>query len=51
MQVKWRGLADNETDWVDVNTLREDVPALLEKYLSDLSDNGTLYEQRLVKTI
>ena len=51
LEVKWRGFDSNETDWVDVDTLREDVPALLDQYVAELTTSGTTYEQRLAKSI
>jgi len=51
LQVKWRGFSEDEQDWVSLSTLREDVPVLVEEYLSDIKDNGTQRQRRLATTL
>ena len=51
LEVKWKGFTRDETDWVSVDTLQEDVPVLLQEYLTELKSSGTIREQALAASI
>lgn len=51
MLVKWRGFSEDESDWVTLTTLQEDVPALVKDALADFSASGTERQRNLVGTI
>ncbi len=49
--VRWKGFGDTEQDWVDLSTLREDVPVLVEEYLKDIVKTSTQRQRRLASNI
>ena len=49
--VKWKGFDVNETDWVELSSLQEDVPDLLQEYFTDIKDNGTKRQKYLLKQL
>lgn len=49
--IKWKGFSDEENDWVSIETLREDVPTLLEDFLSDIRSNGTQRQRNIVSSL
>lgn len=51
IRVQWKGFKEDETDWVSVKTLREDVPVMLEKYLQDLCGKGTPRQRKIEASI
>lgn len=51
VRVKWRGFSDEETDWVSVSSLREDVPTHLQGYIDDLRSTGTPRQRSLAESI
>lgn len=32
----WKGFSADETDWVSIQSLREDVPVMLDEFLDDI---------------
>ena len=51
LPVKWRGFSENETDWVTLVTLREDVPTLVHEYIANLLSTGTKSQRRIASSI
>lgn len=51
LRAKWSGFPDDESDWTALATLQEDVPALVEEYLSDMKVTGTPRERKLAASI
>jgi len=51
LKVKWRGFSEDEQDWVSLSTLREDVPVLVDEFISYVNEQGTQQQRRLVSTI
>jgi len=44
---KWRGLSADEDSWEPVDTLREDVPDMLQDYIDSLLESGSRTEKKL----
>jgi len=51
LRVKWKGFPDAECDWTDLATLQEDVPGMVDEYITDLRTNGTPRERMLASNI
>lgn len=49
--VKWKGFSDSENDWVSFDSLKEDVPALIDEYIQDLASNGTERQRSIASSI
>ena len=49
--VKWRGFDEHETDWVSISSLREDVPTLLDEYLTEVAKTGTARQRNVAASI
>ena len=49
--VTWRGFPADESDWVTLSSLREDVPILVEEYLLDVSINGTKKQRDIARSV
>lgn len=49
--VKWRGFSDDESDWVSLQTLREDVPVMVQEALKFFADSGTPRQRDLVSSL
>ena len=47
--VTWRGFTSDESDWVSLSSLHEDVPELVKNYFADISING-IKKQRDIAT-
>lgn len=41
LQVKWRWFEEDETGWVSLSSLQEDVPEQVQDYLNELASSGT----------
>ena len=50
IQVKWRGFAEEESDWVTLSSLREDVPDLVDDYIKDIQKTGTMRQRTVAKS-
>ena len=51
LEVKWRGFTDEETDWVALSTLPEDVPVLFKDVFADVKENGSARQRTMVSSI
>ena len=51
LRVKWRGFLDDESDWTLLWSLQEDVPQIVEDYLSELRSSGSVRERKLAASI
>lgn len=51
LQIKWRGFAEEESDWVSLALLREDVPELLDDYLQDIQKAGSRRQRIIAKSV
>ena len=51
LHVKWKGFDVSESDWISTQSLRDDVPVMLDQYLSHLRKNGTPHEKKLAASI
>ena len=49
--VTWRGFPADKSDWATLSLLREDVPILVEEYLSDVSINGTKKQRYIARSV
>ncbi len=49
--VRWKGFGPEEVDWVSISTLKEDVPALLEEFLTDILKSGTARQRNIAAYI
>ena len=49
--VKWRGFSEIETDWVSLQSLREDVPDLHQEYIHHTKVNGTKLQRALANSL
>ncbi len=49
--VRWKGFGPEEVDWVCISTLKEDVPALLEEFLTDIIKSGTARQRNIAAYI
>ena len=49
--VKWRGFSEEENDWVSIDTLREDVPVLLQEFLQDVAKTGTQRQRNIANSL
>ena len=49
--VQWKGFDKNESNWVSITSLAEDVPDLLKEYINDLKSHGTQKERSMAKTV
>lgn len=49
--VQWKGFSADERDWVDVRSLRDDIPELLDSYLTDVKINGDARQRKLVSSL
>lgn len=49
--VKWKGFSEDETDWVEIDILREDVPVLLREFIDDIRRTGTQRQKRTISQI
>ena len=50
-QVVWKGFGPEETDWVAVELLHEDVPVLLEEALESFAESGTARQRAVVANL
>lgn len=48
--VKWRECLDEETEWVTLASLREEVPTLVREFLNDLESSGTQRQRTIVSS-
>jgi len=51
LNIKWQGFSSDETDWVSIHTLREDVPDMLSSYLDELRTSGTQFQRKLAASL
>ncbi len=51
LEVKWQGFDDTETDWVFIETLREDVPVMLDEYLQQVQQQGPPAQRKLLSSL
>ena len=51
LQVKWRGFTEDESDWVPISSLREDVPELVTEYLEELPSSGTKRQRSIAASL
>ena len=51
VQVTWKGFGPEETDWVNLESMREDVPELLKEALESFAETGTARQRAVVNTI
>ena len=49
--VVWKGFGPEETDWVEVESLHEDVPVLLEEALESFAESGTARQRAVVENL
>ncbi len=49
--VRWKGFGHEEVDWVSIATLKEDVPVLLEEFLTDIAKSGTTRQRKIAASI
>lgn len=49
--VTWKGFGPEESDWVALHQLREDVPVLVEEFIADALKNGTKRQRKVASTI
>ena len=41
LRIKWKGFTDDESDWVQISSLLEDVPKLVNDFLEDILSSRT----------
>lgn len=46
--VKWKGFGEEESDWVEYASLKEDVPTLINEYLNEIASDGTQRQKNIV---
>ncbi len=51
LEVKWRGFGNEETDWVTLKSLQEDVPELVSEYIASVINTGTRRQRSIASTI
>ena len=49
--IKWRGFTEDETDWVTHESLREDVPEMLQEYLNEVSRSGARRQRAIIESL
>lgn len=49
--VKWMGFDKSENDWVEFSTLREDVPEMLEDFITSIRSHGTPRQRKIASSI
>ena len=49
--VKWQGISEEETGWVSLDSLHEDVPELVQKYIQHVKIRGTTRQKALVSQL
>ena len=50
-RVKWQGFSETESDWVSYDYLKEDVPELIEDFISNLKISGTKKQKSMVQNL
>lgn len=43
----WKGFRGEENDWVEIASLREHVPVILEKYITEMLQNGITRQREI----
>lgn len=49
--VQWKGFDETDQDWVDIDSLRQDVPEMLQEFLDNVNNTGSQRQRRIVKTL
>lgn len=50
LQLRWKGLSPEESDWVQLDSMREDVPELVKEALESFAETGTARQRVAVET-
>lgn len=50
IQAQQRGFNDENPTWEIYNARKDDIPGMVEDFISDIRDTGTSSQQRVVKT-
>jgi len=48
---EWKGFDEEDPAWEDIDTMRQDVPVLLQEFLEELKKHGTSEQKRLASKI
>ena len=51
IQVKWRDFTEDETDWVQLSSLLEDVPQLVPEYLEKILSSGSKRQRSVAASL
>ena len=51
LQVVWKGFGPDESDWVQLESMREDVPVLVGEALESFAETGTARQRSVVESI
>jgi len=49
--VKWKGFDDEDPGWESFETMKDDVPALVSDFLSDIITSGVPRQRKLAATL
>ncbi len=49
--MRCKGFGPDEVDWVSISTLKEDVPALLKDFLTDIAKSGIARQRKIAAPI
>ena len=51
VRVKWQQIDEAESDWVSYDSLKDDVPQLVDEFISDIKKSGTRKQKSLVQNL
>lgn len=49
--VSWKGFADEDPEWIEINKLKEDVPVLVNEFINELHNTGTKTQKRILQSL